>query len=69
MIKAGITPDVKAIRGGTDGARLSLKDCPVRMYLQEVIIFTGRMNLFLYLQYLKAVEVILNIAELAQKRK
>lgn len=68
MVKAGIEPDVKAIRGGTDGARLSYEGLPCPN------IFAGGHNFHGPYEYVpvksmeKAVEVILNIAELAQKR-
>ncbi len=40
MRKAGISPKIKAIRGGTDGARLSYEGLPVPIFLLEGIIFT-----------------------------
>lgn len=65
MLKAGIEPKVKAIRGGTDGARLSYMGLPCPN------LFAGGMNFhgpyeFVPVQYMeKAVEVILNICEMA----
>lgn len=65
MITAGIEPRIKAIRGGTDGARLSYMGLPCPN------IFAGGMNFhgpyeFVPTQYMeKAVEVILNISKLA----
>ena len=65
MLKAGIEPKVKAIRGGTDGARLSYMGLPCPN------LFAGGMNFhgpyeFVPVQYMeKAVEVILNICQMA----
>jgi tripeptide aminopeptidase len=67
MIAAGIEPKVKAIRGGTDGARLSYMGLPCPN------IFAGGMNFhgpfeFVPLPYMeKAVEVILNICHMATR--
>ncbi len=64
MLQAGIEPKVKAIRGGTDGARLSYMGLPCPN------IFAGGMNFhgpyeFVPIQYMeKAVEVILNISQM-----
>ncbi len=69
MIKAGITPDVKAIRGGTDGARLSFEGLPCPNVFAGGHNFHGPYEFIPVPSILKAVEVILNIAELAQKRK
>ena len=65
MNAAGITPNIKPIRGGTDGARLSFKGLPCPN------VFTGGHNFhgpyeFIALEDMeKAVEVIVNIARLA----
>lgn len=67
MEKAGVTPKVKPIRGGTDGARLSF------MGLLTPNIFTGGENFHGKFEYIpiesmeKAVEVILNIVKLYVK--
>lgn len=64
MIHAGIEPRVKAIRGGTDGARLSYMGLPCPN------LFAGGMNFhgpyeFVPVRYMeKAVEVILNICQM-----
>jgi tripeptide aminopeptidase len=64
MNEAGVTPRVKPIRGGTDGARLSYKGLPCPN------IFTGGLNFHSRFEYIpirsmeKAVEVIVKIAEL-----
>ncbi|KUO76804.1 MAG: peptidase T [Clostridia bacterium BRH_c25] len=64
MEAAGVTPIVKPIRGGTDGARLSLKGLPTPN------IFTGGHNYHGRYEYIsvnsmnKAVEVILKLVEI-----
>ena len=64
MLQASIQPKVKAIRGGTDGARLSYMGLPCPN------IFAGGMNFhgpyeFVPIRYMeKAVEVILNICQI-----
>ena len=64
MLQASIQPKVKAIRGGTDGARLSYMGLPCPN------IFAGGMNFhgpyeFVPISYMeKAVEVILNICQM-----
>lgn len=64
MLQASIQPKVKAIRGGTDGARLSYMGLPCPN------IFAGGMNFhgpyeFVPIRYMeKAVEVILNICQM-----
>ncbi len=69
MIKANITPNIKAIRGGTDGAKLSFMGLPCPN------IFAGGHNFHSRFEYIpvesmeKAVEVIVNIAELVGKKK
>lgn len=61
MAKAGVTPVVKPVRGGTDGARLSYNGLPTPN------LFTGGSNFHGKYEYIpvgsmkKAVEVILNI--------
>ncbi len=67
MIEVGITPDIKPIRGGTDGARLSYMGLPCPN------IFTGGHNYhgkyeFIPLESMeKAVQVILKIIDLSIK--
>lgn len=67
MEEAGVTPIVKPIRGGTDGARLSLKGLPTPN------IFTGGHNYHGRYEYIsmnsmnKAVEVILKLIEIYSK--
>ena len=40
MEEAGVTPKVKAIRGGTDGAQLSFKGLPLSQYFCPVVEFS-----------------------------
>ncbi|MDR2910267.1 MAG: peptidase T [Bacteroidales bacterium] len=67
MEQAGVTPTIKAIRGGTDGARLSHEGLPCPN------IFTGGHNFHSPLEFLpipsmfKSMEVILNIVQLVGK--
>ncbi|QUH19720.1 peptidase T [Alkaliphilus sp. B6464] len=67
MEEVGVTPIIKAIRGGTDGARLSFMGLPCPN------IFTGGHNFHGKYEYIcvesmdKAVEVILKIVELYSK--
>ena len=64
MKAVGVTPEVKPIRGGTDGARLSFEGLPCPN------IFAGGENFHSRFEYLpvqsmqKAFEVILKIIEL-----
>ncbi len=67
MKKAGISPIVKAIRGGTDGARLSYEGLPCPNIFTGGHNFHGRYE-FIPLQSMqKAVEVITNIIVLSGK--
>ena len=67
MEKAGIVPDIKAIRGGTDGARLSFMGLPCPNIFAGGINFHGPYE-FVPVQYMeKAVEVILNICKLTSE--
>jgi tripeptide aminopeptidase len=65
MLEVGVTPKVQPIRGGTDGARLSLEGLPCPN------IFAGGENFHSRFEYLpipslvKAMEVIIKIAEKA----
>ena len=67
MEDAGVVPEVKPIRGGTDGARLSYMGLPTPN------IFTGGENFHGKYEYIavesmeKAVEVILNIVKIYSK--
>lgn len=68
MKKAGISPKVKAIRGGTDGARLSYEGLPCPNIFAGGHNFHGPFEFIPIPSMKKAVEVILNVAELAAKR-
>lgn len=69
MLKAGVTPAVKPIRGGTDGARLSFEGLPCPN------IFAGGVNFHSRFEYVpiqsmeKAMQVIINIVKMAQLPK
>lgn len=64
MKKAGIQPKVKAIRGGTDGARLSYEGLPCPNIFAGGHNFHGPFEFIPIPSMKKAVEVILNIAGL-----
>lgn len=69
MLELGITPLIKPIRGGTDGAQLSYKGLPCPN------IFAGGQNFHSRYEYValesmeKATEVIIKMAELAATKK
>ncbi len=63
MIKAGVEPKIKAIRGGTDGARLSYDGLPCPNVFAGGHNFHGPFEFVPVPSMLKSVEVILNIAE------
>ena len=68
MLAAGVTPRVKAIRGGTDGAQLSFKGLPCPNIFAGGLNFHGKYE-FLPIQSMeKATQVIVKIAELTSKR-
>ncbi|MGM0619754.1 MAG: peptidase T [Bacteroidota bacterium] len=69
MKKAGVTPIIKAIRGGTDGARLSYEGLPCPNVFAGGHNFHGPYEFIPMPSMLKAVEVVLNIAELTGKVK
>jgi tripeptide aminopeptidase len=66
---AGVEPIIKAIRGGTDGARLSYEGLACPNIFAGGHNFHGPYEFIPIPSMVKAVEVILNIAELAQIRK
>lgn len=68
MKKAGIVPSIKAIRGGTDGARLSYEGLPCPNIFAGGHNFHGPYEFLPIPSMQKAIEVILNIAELAQSK-
>ena len=64
MRKAGIQPEIKAIRGGTDGARLSYEGLPCPNIFAGGHNFHGPYEFIPVPSMLKAVEVIVNICSL-----
>lgn len=69
MLRAGVDPKIKAIRGGTDGARLSYMGLPCPNIFAGGHNFHGPFEFVPVQSMKKAVEVILNIAELAAEVK
>jgi len=69
MEQAGVTPKIKAIRGGTDGARLSYEGLPCPNIFAGGHNFHGPFEFVPIPSMLKSVEVILNIAQLVGKMK
>ena len=66
MEKAGVTPKVKPIRGGTDGAQLSFKGLLCPNIFAGGHNFHGRYEFVPIESMEKAVEVVLNIATLSK---
>jgi len=69
MQQAGVQPKVKAIRGGTDGARLSYEGLPCPNVFAGGHNFHGPFEFVPVPSMVKSVEVILNIAKLVGKYK
>mgnify|MGYP000327276371 CR=1 FL=1 len=69
MLQAGVEPKEKAIRGGTDGARLSYEGLPCPNVFAGGLNFHGPFEFVPVLSMQKAVEVVLNIARLTGERK
>lgn len=69
MENAGVEPKIKAIRGGTDGARLSYDGLPCPNIFAGGHNFHGPFEFVPIPSMLKAVEVILNIVKLVGKTK
>ncbi|WP_319481567.1 peptidase T [uncultured Draconibacterium sp.] len=69
MIEAGVEPKIKAIRGGTDGARLSYDGLPCPNIFAGGHNFHGPFEFVPIPSMLKSVEVILNIAQAVGKVK
>jgi len=67
MELAGVEPKIKAIRGGTDGARLSYDGLPCPNVFAGGHNFHGPFEFIPIPSMLKSVEVILNIAQLVAK--
>ena len=67
MKDVGVTPKIKAIRGGTDGARLSWEGLPCPNIFAGGHNFHGPYEFVPVQSMQKAVEVIVRIAELVAK--
>lgn len=67
MQEVGVTPDIKPIRGGTDGARLSYMGLPCPNIFAGGLNFHGRYEFVPIQSMEKASEVIVKIAELVAK--
>lgn len=67
MEEAGVTPKVKAIRGGTDGAQLSFKGLPCPNIFAGGLNFHGRYEFAPVQSIEKAMNVVVKIAELVAK--
>ena len=65
MLETGVTPIVRPIRGGTDGAQLSFKGLPCPNIFAGGLNFHGRYEFIPVQSMEKAVRVIVKIAELA----
>lgn len=68
MQEAGVTPKVKAIRGGTDGAQLSFKGLPCPNIFAGGLNFHGRYEFVPVQSIEKAMNVVVKIAEFTAKR-
>lgn len=68
MQEAGVTPKVKAIRGGTDGAQLSFKGLPCPNIFAGGLNFHGRYEFVPVQSIEKAMNVVVKIVELTAKR-
>jgi len=68
MKEEGITADIKAIRGGTDGARLSYMGLPCPNIFAGGLNFHGRYEYVPIQSMEKAVKVIVNIARITAER-
>ena len=63
MLKAGVTPKVQPIRGGTDGAQLSFKGLPCPNLCTGAVIFHGPYE-FISVQVMeKATKTIINLCQ------
>jgi tripeptide aminopeptidase len=69
MLQAGVEPKIKAIRGGTDGARLSYDGLPCPNIFAGGHNFHGPYEFVPIPSMVKAVEVIVNIVQLVGKMK
>ena len=67
MEEAGVTPKVKAIRGGTDGAQLSFKGLPCPNIFAGGLNFHGRYEFVPIQSMEKAMMVVVKLAELTAR--
>ncbi|MEG0135097.1 MAG: peptidase T [Cetobacterium sp.] len=67
MLEVGVTPIIKPIRGGTDGARLSFKGLPCPNVFTGGHNFHGKFEFIPIQSMQKSVEVILKIVEILSK--
>ena len=67
MEEAGVTPKVKAIRGGTDGAQLSFKGLPCPNIFAGGLNFHGRYEFVPIQSMEKAMMVVVKIVELVAR--
>ena len=68
MEEVGVTPKVKAIRGGTDGAQLSFKGLPCPNVFAGGLNFHGRYEFVPIQSMEKAMQVVVKIAELTARK-
>lgn len=68
MEAVGVTPNVKPIRGGTDGAQLSFKGLPCPNIFAGGVNFHGRYEFVPIPNMEKAVQVIVKIAQLVEAK-
>lgn len=68
MKAVGVTPNVRPIRGGTDGAQLSFKGLPCPNIFAGGLNFHGRYEFIPVQSMEKAMKVIVKIAELVEQR-
>ncbi len=69
MEQVGVTPFVKAIRGGTDGSQLSFKGLPCPNIFAGGLNFHGRYEFVPIQSMEKAVKVVVKIAELVAQKE
>jgi tripeptide aminopeptidase len=68
MKEAGVVADIKAIRGGTDGSRLSYMGLPCPNIFAGGLNFHGRFEYVPIQSMEKAVQVIVNVARITAER-
>ncbi|MCX4286838.1 MAG: peptidase T, partial [Clostridia bacterium] len=68
MDKAGVTPKIVPIRGGTDGARLSYEGLPCPNLFTGGYNFHGRYEYIPFEDMEKSLEVVLNLVDIYKDR-